>query len=327
MEKELISVIVPVYNVEQYLPKCIDSIINQTYSNLEIILIDDGSTDKSGRICDCYKEKDERIKVIHKPNGGLSSARNKGLEFAKGDLIGFVDSDDYLELTMYEHLINGMKDSNADISMCNFYYDNNGIKKIANPNTVNCYFEKEIKYHNIYNEYSAVTIHTWNKLYKKYIFDYLRFPDGLVFEDTNILCDILSQTNKIAYISEPLYNYVFRSESIFHSFSIKHFDNVGSSNRIISFFEKNSYKELAIKEKNRKSLIIISNLSKTHLYHINNPEIYNKYYNELLLTVKELKWNESSKYVKRFKIFKKYYIYFRYIEYKLYYWIKGKKTK
>ena len=109
--KELISIIVPIYNVEKYIHKCIESIINQTYKNLEIILVDDGSPDNCGNICEEYAKNDSRIKVIHKENNGLSSARNAGLEICKGDYIGFVDSDDYIELNMYEVLINALKNT------------------------------------------------------------------------------------------------------------------------------------------------------------------------------------------------------------------------
>lgn len=114
----LISVIVPIYNVEQFLSKCIQSIINQSYSRLEIILVDDGSTDDSPQICDEFKEKDKRIKVIHKKNGGLSDARNVGIEVASGEYIGFVDSDDYIDELMYEKLLNACIRNNSYISIC-----------------------------------------------------------------------------------------------------------------------------------------------------------------------------------------------------------------
>ena len=118
---EKISVIVPVYNVEQYLERCVDSIINQTYKNLEIILVNDGSTDNSGQLCDELAKKDDRIRVIHKKNGGLSDARNVGIDEAESELIGFIDSDDYIDEDMYELLINNMKNANADLSMCGHF--------------------------------------------------------------------------------------------------------------------------------------------------------------------------------------------------------------
>lgn len=121
MEEKLISIIVPVYNVEKYLKECIDSVISQTYKNLEIILVDDGSTDKSGEICDEYSKKDSRIKVIHKENGGLSDARNVALDIAKGEYIGFVDSDDYVEKDMFETLYKLAEEHNTEISSISFY--------------------------------------------------------------------------------------------------------------------------------------------------------------------------------------------------------------
>ena len=131
--KDLISVIIPIYNVEKYLNKCIDSIINQTYKNLEIILVDDGSPDNCPQICDEYAKKDNRIKVIHKKNGGVSSARNVGLINSTGNYIGFIDPDDYIEPIMYEKLLKVLKESNTLVSMCGFYkIKDNKIIKIDN---------------------------------------------------------------------------------------------------------------------------------------------------------------------------------------------------
>ncbi|MBR1540013.1 MAG: glycosyltransferase [Clostridia bacterium] len=121
MEEELISIIVPVYKVEKYLDKCINSIVSQTYKNLEVILVDDGSPDSCGKMCDEWTQKDTRIKVIHKENGGLSDARNFGLDCAKGKYIQFVDSDDYIEKDMIEFLYKNLKENNADISICSNY--------------------------------------------------------------------------------------------------------------------------------------------------------------------------------------------------------------
>lgn len=118
--KELISVVVPVYNVQEHIENCLNSLISQTYTNLQIILVDDGSTDESGKICDRYKELDNRVTVIHKPNGGLADARNTGLKQVKGDYIAFLDSDDYIYKTMYEDLYNLLKDYDADISEGDF---------------------------------------------------------------------------------------------------------------------------------------------------------------------------------------------------------------
>ena len=118
---KLVSIIVPVYNVQKYLKRCIDSIIAQTYENIDISLVDDGSKDESGKICDEYEKIDQRIRVIHKPNGGLSDARNKGMEIAKGEYIGFVDSDDYIAEDMFETLVNLLEETNSEISIVSYY--------------------------------------------------------------------------------------------------------------------------------------------------------------------------------------------------------------
>ena len=172
-----ISVIVPVYNVEKYLEKCIDSILSQTFKNFEIILVDDGSTDSCGIICDEYERLDNRVKVIHKINGGLSSARNSGLEIASGEYVAFVDSDDWIDKNMYQELYNEAKKNNADIVQCKFIkakdenvsiYNNefNEVEVIGNLDAL-C---------NLYNERCIETVVTWNKLYKRYLFNDIVFP-------------------------------------------------------------------------------------------------------------------------------------------------------
>ena len=163
---DLISVIVPVYNVEKYLDKCIQSIVDQTYTNLEIILVDDGSPDNSGAICDEWAEKDNRIKVIHKANGGLSDARNAGLDIATGEYIAFVDSDDYIELDFYDKLYNVIKATNCDISICNLrkVYENNNVS-VNNCDTfeITEYSTTEAMSALIDDKIRQVV---WNKLYK-----------------------------------------------------------------------------------------------------------------------------------------------------------------
>ena len=134
MEEDLISIVIPVYKVEKYLEKCIESVLKQTYTNLQIILVDDGSPDNCGKICDEYAKRDSRIDVIHKVNGGLSEARNVGISKAKGRYIGFVDSDDYIKENMYEILLNLIKEYNADASICNLYDVIEGKEYIRNKN-------------------------------------------------------------------------------------------------------------------------------------------------------------------------------------------------
>lgn len=307
MNQELISVIVPVYNVENYLNKCIDSIINQTYSNLEIILIDDGSTDNSGIICDNYKKIDKRIIVVHKNNGGLSSARNIGLDISRGELISFVDSDDYLEQNMLESLKNNMDKYNSNISICDFYYIKNDIKRKSDVvfNKTEFVSSGKDKYKNIQNEYGSIASYAWNKLFKKEIFDDIRYPDGKIYEDSYILCETLDKAKIISYISKPLYNYVYRENSIVNSFGINQFDKIDSYNVRIDFFNKKMYYDLALEEKNRKMNSLIINLSKMKKFRIKDKEIYKKYYKELVTINKEVKWKDSTKYNKFYKVFRR----------------------
>ena len=212
-EKALISIIIPVYKVEKYLEKCIQSVINQTYENLQIILVDDGSPDNCGKICDEYAKKDHRIEVIHKSNGGLSDARNKGLEIAKGEYIGFVDSDDYIEADMYEVLYNLLKQYNADVSICNFYTVSQG--KIAIKNAENGIKEynrieilKEVLLDNNIQSYA------WNKLYKKELFDEIKYPVGKKYEDIGTTFYLLEKCNKVVVTGKPEYYYINRQDSI-----------------------------------------------------------------------------------------------------------------
>lgn len=239
---ELISVIIPVYNVEPYVKRCIDTVLNQTYKNIEIIIVDDGSTDNSGKICDEYKNKDNRVIVIHKENGGLSDARNTGIENCKGKYIVFVDSDDYIETTMVEKLYNDIKSSNADISICGIYVsENDTIKEKVTPKK-SFSISGNTKYDYIYNEYSLQTIVAWNKLYKRSIFKKIRYEKGRVHEDEIIICDILNNAKKISYMLEPLYYYIKRPGSISMRFSINSYnDMVYALEKRYNFFNTIEY--------------------------------------------------------------------------------------
>lgn len=208
-----ISVIVPVYKVEKYLEKCLNSILNQTYKNLEIILVDDGSPDNCGVICDQYAKLDNRIIVIHKENGGLSEARNAGLNIASGDLIGFVDSDDYIEPSMFQVLYDNLVSHKADISLCGVYLVDDDEKELGHLIVENktC-TGKEIleKYDFFYGGYVVV----WNKLYRKEIFEDLRFKKGRIHEDEFIFHHVFSKCSTVVSVPIPLYNYLQRPNSI-----------------------------------------------------------------------------------------------------------------
>ena len=170
-----VSVIVPVYNVEKYLKQCLDSIVDQTLEDLEIVLVDDGSVDSSGTICDEYAKKDSRIEVIHKANGGLSDARNVGISKAKGRYIGFVDSDDYIKEDMYEILLNLIKKYDADVSICNLYDVIDGNECIRNKeNGIREYSRLDILKEVLLDK--NIQSYAWNKLYEKELFDEIKYP-------------------------------------------------------------------------------------------------------------------------------------------------------
>jgi glycosyltransferase involved in cell wall biosynthesis len=207
-----ISIIIPIYNVEEYVEDCILSVINQTYRNLEIILVNDGSVDNSEYICERYKEKDERIIIVNQENGGLSRARNAGLEIATGELIGFVDGDDYVDLKYYEYVESAMSNADADIGICGFFFAQNKIdyKEVipkADILTPEMGVRKLLEDREIRN-------HVWTKVIKKELFQDIRFPDGEIYEDICIMHQLLMKANRIVTVNKPLYHYVQRESSI-----------------------------------------------------------------------------------------------------------------
>ncbi|SEP67450.1 Glycosyl transferase family 2 [Virgibacillus subterraneus] len=215
-----ISIIVPIYNVEQYLHKCMGSILAQTFKNIEVILVNDGSTDKSSAICDLYENMDNRIEVIHKKNGGVSSARNKGIEAAKGEFIAFVDPDDVIEPTMYEELWKSAKQLDADIVVCPIKTINQVINRISISSIWNksgCVLNKQIIENEIIpsilvnKTYSLVS--SVNKLYKKTIFDFygIRFDEKKHHsEDARLNFTLLMIIDTLVFVDKPLYIYYIR---------------------------------------------------------------------------------------------------------------------
>ena len=199
-----VSIIVPVYNVEKYLPKCIESILNQTYTNLEVILIDDGSTDSSGKICDEYARRDGRIKVIHKENGGNSSARNAGLDCCTGDFLAFVDSDDWIEENMFESM---MKDNHYDMTVCAYnMYVSPSRFELVNPWLRRG--EKEFVTTDVFHEVLCRTVVVWNKIMLMDRVKDLRFAqEQRCSEDIRFLCEALKNVREARIICEPYYNY------------------------------------------------------------------------------------------------------------------------
>lgn len=245
MNRDLISIIVPVYNVEPYLDRCINSIVSQTYSNLEIILVEDGATDNSGKICDEWEKKDDRIKVIHKENGGLSDARNVGIENAKGDYIAFVDSDDFVKNNMYEVLLKNLKTYHADVSVCSAFdfLDNDDMENCQQDDIKLEYYENEDVFKKLFSKDIGKAVVAWNKLYVKKVFERdLRFSKGKFHEDVFFAHRMLGAIHSIVYTNQKLYYYYVRQGSISNTFNIKRLDELdGMYDRMI-FFQQDRFK-------------------------------------------------------------------------------------
>lgn len=247
MQKEpLISIIVPVYKVEQYLSKCVGSILAQTYRNLEIFLVDDGSPDNCGALCEELAQKDNRIRVIHKKNGGLSSARNAALEVARGEYFGFVDSDDWIEPDMYETLLGGIQKFDAQMA-CGGRYDvdgNTGEKTIGLcPQKEECISGMEMLGRVFLWEHCDSA--AWDKLYHRSLFENIRYPQGYNSEDIAIFYKLMEKVDKVAMCDKPLYNYVHRPNSITTAkLSDKTFHFLHHTDTIYPYIQKN-YPELA----------------------------------------------------------------------------------
>ena len=235
---ELVSVIVPVFKVEPYLAKCIESILCQTYENLEIFLVDDGSPDRCPQICDEFAQKDSRIKVIHKINRGLSSARNAALDEFTGDFVCFIDSDDYIEPTYVETLLTLQRKNNADLVICEYDYAERDGR---------LYDHKKITWNRVIShkdfwtlfcdsDYRIFTAVAWNKLYRAKIFENVRYLQGKCMEDNFIIKSIIEECDVIYVTSQSLYYYVQRPDSIMGRFSIKHLDGVEAQLDLCNYF-------------------------------------------------------------------------------------------
>lgn len=260
----LISIIVPVYNTEQYLSKCIESIQKQTLSNLEIIIVDDGSTDGSLAICRNYASYDNRLVVIHKENGGLSSARNAGLDCASAPYVGFVDSDDYIESTMYEHLYQAITKFQADIASCGVYdvFEN---KTRVRSKEDTCFVIPAVQACEMALEEKKDSTIVPNKLFKKELFSTLRFPEGKIMEDDFIFTRLLLQAEQVAILTKPYYYYIHRPNSITTSkFCLKDLDPIEAYN-INYDFVKDKYPQLIPVMKFRKCWARFYALDKIYL--------------------------------------------------------------
>ncbi len=289
IEKELISIVIPVYNVELYLKKCINSVLQQTYKNIEIILVDDGSTDSCGMICDEFKSLDSRIKVFHKKNGGLSDARNYGIERANGSYITFIDSDDYVKRKFIEKLYNSITKNNCDIAICaheDIYSDR--IKRYEfseNFLDEKVMGKEEALKHMLYKD--GYDVSAWAKLYKKSLFEKVLFPKGRVFEDAATTYKLIILSQKIVYVNYIGYEYVIRNNSISNEcFNEKKFDLILSTNEMCDEIDKlfPRLKDATIRRRvyaNFSTLRFMKNVSKE----------YKKEIDEIVKTINKYKIN------------------------------------
>ena len=247
---ELISVIVPVYNVKEYLDRCVESLRRQKYTKLEIILVDDGSTDGSGEKCDYYSKLDSRIKVIHKINGGLSDARNVGIESCRGELVAFVDSDDWVSNEYISLMYDNLKEFQADISGCSFRYvtDYTQISIGENEKVRVWNSEEALRALLQQDEY---TTSAWGLLIKRYLFDDICFPVGMFYEDLGTVYKLLHKATKIVNTSAVLYFYYIREGSIQNKkFVEKHLDELVLAKELYLFIKCNYPKiEFAARER------------------------------------------------------------------------------
>lgn len=248
MTTPLISVIVPVYRVEEYLERCVKSILSQTYKNLEVILVDDGSPDQCPAICDACAEKDARVKVIHQENKGLSGARNAGIDAASGEYLAFVDSDDYVSPHFIEELYQLLQDTGCAIGQCRFSYVK-GDGLVEEGDSAFCIYRGESLMEQLYGPEEKATcfVVAWNKLYRAELFKEtgIRYPEGRIHEDEATTYRLFHEAKKLAFLDQALYGYYTENGgSITSVFSAKRLQWLTAHEERIAFFKKNGYEKL-----------------------------------------------------------------------------------
>lgn len=283
----MISVVIPVYNVEKYLDDCISSIVNQTFHDLEIIIVDDGSTDSSGTICDQWGMLDCRIRVIHKKNGGLSSARNEGIENATGQYIIFIDSDDIIHQDMLKDLHTCFEKNDCiQIACCGYLevHSKTEIPSELKKVNSNLFSGPEAALHML-DPQERLNVVAWNKLYRRSLFKTIRFPDGYNHEDMYVIPKLLYESEFVSYTKTPYYYHRYNSESIVHKkYSRKSQDEILGVEAMQNFFLRVNCKKALIKTNRIYLWKLIDHYCKTKIYLNENKqvlihEIFDKYQN------------------------------------------------
>lgn len=282
-----VSVIVPVYNVEKYISKCLNSLVNQTLEDIEIIIVNDGSKDSSIDIVKEYAKKYGNIKIYEKENGGLSDARNYGLQFATGKYIAFLDSDDYVDLNLYKRMYEKVKTEDSDMVECNFYwvYDKKNKKDIGQ------------KYKGQKEMFEKARVVAWNKLYKKEVLDKakVQFPKGLRYEDVEFFYKLIPYIESVSFVKEPLIYYVQRKQSIVNTQNEKTKDIFTVLENVIAYYkEHNLYEEYKeVIEYTYVRLLLCSSFKR--MCKIKDKDIRKKLLNETWINLNEKfpNWKEN----------------------------------
>ena len=275
MLKNVISVVAPVYNVEKYLPEFLDSVVNQTYRYLQIILVDDGSTDNSGVICEEYAKKDSRITVIHQNNAGAGAAKNAGLELVQGEFLSIVDSDDYLELNMYEKMIEHLKCGHVEVVQClysnHYRYEDESVSYVLNPGE-----NRKLTAHQFLSEYTLDWKYVlfWNKLFSTSLLKDIRFPEGRKIDDEYFTYKLIGNANSVLNVNDILYHYRLRKSSVMNNNMLQELYH----NRAECFLERYKY---IIKRFPDLSDTYYRHMSDSFLFFKNQMNSQDEYLNDL----------------------------------------------
>ena len=289
-KKPLVSVVIPVYNVKQYLAQCLQSVINQTYSALEIILVDDGSSDGSGEACDAYASKDNRIKVIHKTNGGLSEARNVGVDRMTGEYLLFVDSDDYIHIEMIQKMMTPIIQKKADLVIAGYkeFRDGTYVEKDIEQSRSACTLTTPEALRRLYGGTQNTTI-ACAKIYKRELFQKYRFPVGKLHEDEFLTYKIICDAQRIVYLPDYLYYYRRRMDSI--SLNTKNSFETDTFEALLErqyFFEEKNMRELQAVNVNHMISCIVARAYAVHVVEDDMADMVAVFYEKCRCYLNEL---------------------------------------